>query len=64
MSRIKANADQIKRTPSNTTIRADLLEKFKSYAKSMSMIDRRFVLTIGKNSKIEVDVKIEIDVKE
>lgn len=70
MSRIKADAKTVKRATLNTTIREDLLIEFKNKAKELNLnmnfllelfmegvIDDRFVLTIGKNNKIDVDIK-------
>lgn len=70
MSRLKADAKTVKRATLNTTIREDLLIEFKNKAKELNLnmnfllelfmegvIDDRFVLTIGKNNKIDVDIK-------
>ena len=70
MSRIKSDAKTAKRAPLNTTINEQVLNDFKKKAKELNLnmnfllelfmegvIEDRFVLTIGKNNKIDVDIK-------
>lgn len=69
MSRIKINADQIKRAPLNTTINEQVLNDFKMQCKSlglpMNMLvesfmrqfnEGEFILKVGKANKIIVDI--------
>lgn len=70
MSRVKTDADAPKRAMLNTTINKDVLDDFKAYCKELGLpmnvllesfmkqfSDGSFVLKIGKNNKIEVDIE-------
>lgn len=70
MSRIKSDTKTVKRAALNTTINEQTLNDFKKKAKELNLnmnfllelfmegvIEDRFVLTIGKNNKIDVDIK-------
>ena len=70
MSRIKTDAKAVKRDALNTTIESETLQAFKEKCKSLNLpmnmlltefmrgfCENKFVLTIGKNNKIEVDIE-------
>lgn len=70
MSRIKAEAESIKRGTLNTTIRNDVLTEFKQECKRLNLpmnillesfmrqfCDNEFTLKFGKNNQIEVDIE-------
>lgn len=74
MSRIKTKAVQNKRAMLNTTINEETLVDFKAYCKELGLPmnillesfmqqfnDGEFVLKIGKNNKIEVDIEDKND---